>query len=679
MTARRPITIEDLAALKLVGDPQISPDGALLAFVQKVADGKDYRSAIWTVPSAGGTPAPFTAGAASEHSPRWSPDGQTLAFLSNRSGASQIWLIGRSGGEARQLTTMRHGVGGLTWAPDSRCIAFTSKADPNEADESLVREKTRDEKDAEEQQRKDNLTVRHVTRLKYKTDEGGMLDGKYSHIWLIDIPAAGAEAAAPRRITGGPHDDGGLAFSPDGAAIAFSSQRAQPDADMSWASDVFVVPAAGGELIQLTHMQGPAGNITWSPDGKLISFWGHNYEYLNATQTKVYVVPAPAGGKPAGEPRCITADFDQKVGDAGINDLRSHPTVAGSAWSPDGATLYFHSSWHGSTNLYRAPVGGGAVEQVTHGDWQIFQYSFCPATGVFAVAALDPLSPGDIYTIDLNGEVRQLTNANAELLAGIELVTPVEHWFKGAEGWDLQGWFMPPVGAEPGKQYPLVLEVHGGPHAMYSFSFFHEFQLLCANGYAVFFCNPRGSDGYGQDFVHAVVHHYGERDYEDIMAAADYAAQLPGVDATRLGITGGSYGGFMTNWVVGHTARFKAAVTDRCISNWTSFAGVSDIGPRFTLNEVGGDPWANTDLLWDKSPLKYAPHVTTPLLIQHSELDFRCPIEQGEQMFTALKRMGKTAEFVRYPNSNHDLSRGGKPPLRAERLHHLLRWFNEYL
>ncbi len=277
------------------------------------------------------------------------------------------------------------------------------------------------------------------------------------------------------------------------------------------------------------------------------------------------------------------------------------------------------------------------------------------------------------------GEAKQVTNVNRQLLDEVEVVAPEAVSYESTDGYTVHGWFMKPSGYQEGEKAPMILNIHGGPHAMYANTFFHEMQLLASQGYAVLYTNPRGSHGYGQTFVNAVRGDYGGGDYRDLMAAVDGALeQFDFIDRDRLGVTGGSYGGFMTNWITGHTDRFKAAVTQRCISNWISFYGVSDIGYYFSEWQIQAD-LGDIDTLWKHSPLAYADQIKTPLLILHSENDYRCPIEQAEQLYIALKRKEKKTRLVRFPESDHNLSRTGKPELRLERLNHLTGWMNEYI
>jgi acylaminoacyl-peptidase len=303
-----------------------------------------------------------------------------------------------------------------------------------------------------------------------------------------------------------------------------------------------------------------------------------------------------------------------------------------------------------------------------------------------ALAISEPTKPGDLYTLPSavqtsaeTVEATPLTNLNAEMLAEIELADPREFSFRGADGWELQGWVMRPVRSNPDERLPAILEIHGGPSAMYGSTFFHEMQLLAARGYAVIYSNPRGSTGYGRDFAAAVQLDWGGKDYEDIVAGLEAAIAAGGIDSDHLGVAGGSYGGYMTNWIVGHTNRFKAAVTMRCVSNVASFFGTSDTGWWLAVDEIGTTPWENLDLLMQHSPITYVANIHTPLLILHSDNDLRCPISEGEQLFISLKYLGRETRFIRFEGQTHDLSRNGHPRSRLIRLNEIAGWFDHYL
>jgi len=678
-TARRRLKADDLLKLVFMSDPQLSPGGDLVAHVRTAidADTREYRSTIWLVPATGGEARPFTAGPKADTEPRWSPDGERLVFVSDRSGAKQLWLLERAGGEARQLTTMRHGAAGPVWSPDGRQLAFLSSCAPDEELELLLRERTPKEKEEEDKARKDRPTT--VTRLKYKADEAfGLLEGRYSQLWILDIPARsdGPDVRSrPRRITTGAFDVGHPAWAPGGDRLAFSA-NCLPDADRHpFVEDIHIVPVAGGESRRLTPGTGPFTSPAWSPDGARILCVGHQAEFGGATLDRLWTVEVETGHLD-----CLTADFDLPVGDQTIGDVRFGASPVNPVWVDDGRAVIFSASRHGATHLFRLAVDDRSIRKLTEGPLWIYGFTVDGAGRHAAVGLSTAERPGEVASVDLrHGRPTWLTGVNDWLAQDVLLARPEEFWFPGAGGLSIQGWWMKPVGAVHGKRYPVVLEIHGGPHAMYGHGFFFEFQLLAAEGYGVIYANPRGSHGYGQEFVRAVVGHYGEDDYADLLAAVDHAENSAWVDASRLGVTGGSYGGFMTNWIVGHTGRFRAAVTQRSISNWLSFHGVSDIGYFFVEQELGSNPLSDPDRLARLSPASYARDITTPLLILHSEQDMRCPMEQAEQLFMLLKQLGKETELVRFPASNHNLSRGGRPALRVERLRRIVEWFQRHM
>lgn len=659
---KRPMTIDDLLSLTWIGDPQISPDGRRAVWVQKTADREadTYRSHLWIMALDGGPPRPFTAGEQQDSLPRWSPDGRHIAFLSDRGTAGsepgakkpkQVYVIPADGGEARALTSGAFNPTDLAWSPDGKTIAFIGKPEAPKAEKS---------------------DVKVITRVRYKFDGEGYWDGRYKH--LFTVPAAGG---AVRQLTAGEFDHADAAWSPDGRWIAVVANRSE-EADFTNVTDVWLVPTAGGEMRRLTGSVGPCIMPAWSPDGSHLAYLGHDNAAMSATNTGLWIVPAQGG-----PPVRLASEFDRSLVHHIITDMRAHPKVGWPVWFPDGTAVLVLVAEGGTNQLAAIDAVSGEVNVLTSGRREIYGAAFDRALRRGIIAVSDPVTPGDLWSVRLEGGAvteERLTRVNAGLLDGLDLSIPERFTYEGADGWPIEGWVMRPVGLRAGERAPTVLQIHGGPHGAYGEAFFHEFQMLAGAGFAVVYTNPRGSQGYGQRFTAATHHDWGGKDYEDIMRGLDAAiARTPFIDPEHLGVAGGSYGGFMTNWVVGHTDRFKAAVTMRSISNHLSQWGTSDLAFMKGFWEFPGDPWESPTWYWERSPLAYVAKITTPLLILHSEMDLRCPIPEAEQLFTALKKLRREVLFVRFPNESHDLSRNGKPAHRLERLRWIARWFADHL
>ncbi|MCL2498105.1 MAG: S9 family peptidase [Symbiobacteriaceae bacterium] len=667
----RNMAVQDILAFQWVVDPNLSPDGKNVAFTQTIidAESKEYRHHLYLVPSCGSTPPRKISNAPRrDTTPRWSPCGNQLAFVSDRSGEGQIWLLEMSGGEATQLTTMRYGAGNPIWSPDGTKIAFSSSMHPSDTLEQMFKPLSREERDKDAKYKREHGLV--VEKLQYRSDDSGFSTGRYNHIWVIDL--ASKEI---KQLTSGSWNHAAYSWSPCSSKLVFAANRTPNPEEETWNSDLWIVPAGGGELQQLTHTDGPCSAPAWSPDGKTIAYLGHLREFSGATLTRIWTVPATGG-----ESQCLTTAYDQGFGSGPTSDMtRSGGSSRSLVWSADSSKIYALSNLHGNTHLYSITVDGVA-KPLSTGNRAIYGWSMGSSDQQVAIAWCNLLEPNEIALLDLNsGAEKPLTQVNS-WLKEVNLRDAEMFWCKGDEDWDLQGWLMKPIGWEAGQKYPLVLSVHGGPSQMYGFAFNHLFQTLCGEGYYVLYLNPRGGEGYGQKFLHGVNCKYGEGDYRDLMLALDYCiAHHPEIDTANLGVTGASYGGFMTNWIVGQTDRFKAAITQASISNWVTFFGTSDIGFNFCDNQHGANPLTDFDEMVKRSPLTYVKNVTTPLLIIHNEQDYRCPIEQGEQLFVSLKKLGKTVKMVRFNNANHGMSGSGVPALRVDRVNHILAWFNEYM
>lgn len=646
VTTQRPMDPRDLARIHVASDPQISPDGARVAFVvTTLSEEKDaYLSNVWVVDTAGGPPRRFTSGPKRDTTPRWSPDGRWLAFLSEREARqkTQVYVMPADGGEPVKLTSFANGVSDLDWAPDSARLCLVSRVGGWQEPE-------------DEEDKQKSKPPRRITTLKHKLNGEGFTHDRRSHLFLVD--RAGGE---PVQLTDGDWNDVEPSWSPDGSAIAFVSARHE-ERDRDNVSDVWLVPVGGGEPRRVTDSAGPVAGPRFSPDGREIAYVGQRFRNEAGRNNRVFLAPG-AGGPP----RCLTEALDRNC----------HAPLQ---WIDHGTALAFLVDERGNVPLYRVSRSGQA-ERVVGGDRQLSAFSASADGERITFAASRPTYPSEVFVArsDGSGE-HQVTDFNRNWNAEVWRSEPEHFQFERA-GFVVDAWVMRPAGYQSGRRYPTLLNVHGGPMAQYGNVFFDEFQVYAAAGYAVVYTNPRGSQGVGEEFTRAVVGDWGGGDFLDVMTALDEAQRrFDFIDPDRLGVLGGSYGGFMTSWIIGHSDRFKAACSERAVNNLISMYGTSDISPRFPEMQLGGSLWENFDAYWERSPMAYAPRVSTPVLIIHSENDLRCPIEQGEQYFLNLKRLGKEAEFVRFPDESHELSRSGKPRHRVERFQIILDWFQRYL
>jgi len=647
---KRSVTPEDYFAFKFISDPHISPDGKSVAYVQTVIDAKKNRrdSSIWLAAAGGsGAPRRLSAEGFGSSSPRWSPDGKTLAFLSARNTDSsstetpkpQIFLLSMtSGGEGIALTKLRNGVQSYQWSPDGGRIAVVSSSGPMDGIAPADRKSD----------------VRHYTHIQYKFNDSGWYDDKRRHLWVVNI----ANGEAKQLTDGQDWNDTDPQWSPDGTLIAFVSDRTGKALDDSHNTDVWTILATAGSLTKISDHAFDDDSPRWSPDGKQILFAGRTALHQFP---KLYVANS-SGGSPS---QLAVKDLD---------------LIPGELHWPAPESALFAAGVKGETQVFRADLTAHTFAPVTSGERGVHAVDVNQAAGKMVYLANDFRHSDDLYISNLDGAgEHQLTHINGDLWSQLEL-QPVERLpYKSTDGWPIEGFFVKPVGWQAGKKYPMVLVIHGGPEGMFGVDWYHEFQIYAAKGWAVFFCNPRGSTGYGEKFERGEINNWGGMDYQDVMAGVDAALkQNPWIDTDKLGVTGGSYGGYLTNWIVGHTNHFKAAVTLRSVSNFISDEGTRDgaYGHEEYFKGIMFDDFAQ---YWDASPLKYARNVHTPTLVLHSDFDFRVPIEQGEQWFRALQHYGVPSELVLFPRENHNLTRTGEPKHLVESLNWQLYWFDRYL
>lgn len=664
--APRKITAEDLYQLEVPVTPRISPDGKSIVYSLPRIDRETEKkySNLWLVSTGGGSPVQFTYGDQSDSLPCWSPDGELIAFLSNRGDLEkppQIYLIPVRGGEARPLSRIEGSIQSLAWSPDGKnilCIVRKTDSD------MLAREK-------DEQKKKLGVVERRYDRLFYKLDGFGYLPKERNHLWTVN-----AKTGRAKQLTDHPvFDELYPAWSPDGKSIAFVSNR-NPDPDARPDGiDLFVMPSSGGDLRKIDAPPGEKAYPSFSPDGQWIAYYGVDGEELWYKNRCLWVVPADGSASP----RNLTERYDLHVSSWTINDL-GQPEEVPPIWSRDGKTIYFPAVCHGSSVLYSITTDRKDFQTLVGEGGVTGSFSFDRDQQYLAYTCGKMDDPGQIYLRDMfSGLERPLTDHNKDLFASITLSPVEEAWIKGPDGNDIQGWIMKPPDFDPSRKYPSILEIHGGPLTQYGNYFMHEFYFLAAHGYVVHFCNPRGGRGYGEEHAKAIWGGWGGADYADLMAWTDYVSQQPYIDTEKMGVAGGSYGGFMTLWIVAHTHRFNAAVTMRCVSNLISLWGSSDFNWIFQQDLSNKPPFEDLEKFWDHSPMKYIGNVKTPTMVIHNEMDLRCPIEQGEQVFVALKRLGVETEMVRFPDEFHGLSRSGRTDRRIARLNHILRWFDQYL
>ena len=717
---KRNITEKDLFDFVWIGDPQISPDGMRVAFVRITANEKreGYNTSVWSVPVAGGeTPHQLTKGD-HDSTPRWSPDGKFLLFLratekDGKPDRPQLSILPMAGGDSFSFTDLPKGASNPVWAPDGKTIAFTS--DTNAEDLAKQEKKKRKEEELKkavsesspsataatkssekatatpkgepdaaakkaEAEAEHESDIHVITRAVYREDNEGYLDPKRpSHIWIVTAPRTADEKVQPKQLTSDRFDEGNIVWSKDGTQIYFTSLRVDEPYYELPKTELYSINPNGGNATKLNSIDMGIDALSLSPDGKRIAFIAATTQPVNSyTQPDLWVVDL----SPNAKPRNLTATFDFDVGDGVFGDSAA-PRAAGAnipLWTADGRSLIEVYGKEGKTILASFDVESGAETDLTHGNQAVLRFRASEDGSKIAYTVSTPTRINDLFAMERSSaDPRQLTQINDELFSKLNLTEPEEISYQSFDGKRIQAWVQKPPAFNPAKKYPLILDIHGGPHAAYGYIFEHEFQWMAAKGYVVLYPNPRGSTTYGQDFGNVIQYHYPGDDYKDLMAGVDDLVHRGYIDDKKLGVTGGSGGGLLTNWVVGQTNRFAAAVSQRDIASWEDWWYSADL-TLFQPNWFKAPPFDGEQEFKTRSPLTYIKNVKTPMMFILGEADYRTPPGAGgEEMFRALKFRKIPTVMVRFPNESHELSRSGQPWHRVERLQNIVGWFDHWL
>ncbi|MCX7973723.1 MAG: S9 family peptidase [Candidatus Aminicenantes bacterium] len=642
---KRKISLEDFYEFKEIRDLSFSPDNKWLSYTVIVKDKekKSRNSDLWMIPVEGGPALTLTYHDQSDTQPRWSPNGRYLAFLSNRSGKNQIWLFNTQGGEPYQLTRIESDIEKFSWSPDSSTIAFLAK------DPKIKERKEQKDKMNEEREEDKNQEIIVVNRLQHKRDGEGYLDNRYTHIWLVSI-----STGETRKLTDGPYDEADICFSPDGREIAFSSNRTEnPDGNRN--TDIWAVDIKTGKIRQITIEPKPEANPCYSRDGRFVAYlqpsspvYGTNFLWL---------IPAQGG-----QPIKLTASLDRNI----LPDF---------FWSKDNRYIYFCFEDSGNQSLARVEIKSGQIERLVSGEKVLRHLTLSPDGRYLAFVQTDSLRPAEIFVAHENDqEARKITSIHDNFIAQLNLTLPENIHYRSFDGQEIEGWLMKPIDFDANKKYPMIVLVHGGPNAQYDTSFNFEAQLFAAEGFVVFYSNPRGSSGYGEAFGRAIWADWGNKDLNDILAGIEHVLKKGFIDKNKLGIYGWSYGGILVNYAITKTNLFRAAISGASDSDYFSCYGTDDL--HLWWEEELGLPWDNFDLYRRLSPIKEVKKVRTPTLFLCGQFDYRCPLPQSEQMYVSLKRLGVETELVIYPDESHELS---QLVHQMDRLKRVLAWFNKYL
>ena len=664
---RTPVTPESLESLVMLGGPAISPDGNRIAFVhKKIGNKNNYVTNIWMMNADRGEPFQFTAGDR-DGTPIWSPDGKSLAFIGGRQkGAPQVYVIPADGGEARAVTELPEGsVYQLKWSSDSRTLAFCFRAQAEDMTESASKDRTES----------GGTTPPLVTEeIFYRLDGDGYFGERRFKLFVVDLETN------KHRMVYGKDSLGFLDYdwAPDGRRMVIATNRSKRAFHQPEKAELLILDVNTGKSTPIPDLpKGPKSNPIWSPNGRHIAYAGRDGKdgTYSTENLGLWVCDARHG-----RAQCLTEKTDWCLLAATLSDTSEASFEPWIAWSGNDRVLA-RIGWHGEAHVARFNRNGsGKPRMLTLGRVVVSPGNLSADGRRMAMTVDQPTGPAEIHLGRLNANsiaMKKRTHFNDEFVKSHSIAKPTTHWIRSEDGTRVQAWVLRPTTGR-GKRHPGILEIHGGPHAQYGWGFFHEFQVLANAGYVVVYSNPRGSKGYGRDFCHAIRGTWGTVDWEDIHAVAKWMTSRDFIDSKRIGVMGGSYGGYMTNWAIGSTDMFTAAISDRCVSNLVSMAGNSDF-PLEPNKYWPGNAWDSPEGLWASSPIRLMGQARTPTLVIHSEGDLRCNIEQGEQVFSALKQQNVPARLVRYPReTSHGMSRSGPPDMRLHRLHEILDWWKRW-